>query len=83
MYRHESGTALSEWTFDAQGELAGVVVTSDTGGYCDGGLSYRGYSKVAVYGSPCEATGEGEDQCAAGGQGGAGGQVGAAGSGGA
>ena len=79
MFRHESDTTISEWTFDAQGELAGVVFTSDVLESCPD----VAYSKVAVYGSPCEATGEGEDQCGAGGQGGANGQGGAAGSGGA
>lgn len=66
VFRQQSGAKMSEWTFDDQGELVGVVLTSDALESCWRVLS----SKVAVYGSPCEATGEGEDQCSAGGQGG-------------
>jgi hypothetical protein len=73
VFRHQSGATVTESSFDADGELVGIVVASDTSKRCLDG----GYSKVAVYGSPCEATGEGEDQCGAGGQGGAGGSGGA------
>lgn len=75
VFRHQSGATMSEWTFDAQGELAGVVFTSDALESCPD----VAYSKVAVYGSPCEATGEGEDQCGAGGQGGSSGAGGGGG----
>jgi hypothetical protein len=79
VFRRETGKTVSEWTFDAQGELAGVVFTSDALESCP----KVAYGKVAVYGSPCEATGEGEDQCGAGGQGGSSGADGAGGAGGA
>lgn len=78
VFRHQSGATVNEWSFDAEGELVGIVVASDTSKRCLDG----GYSKVAVYGRPCEAMGDGNDQCGAGGQG-MGGTGGASGSGGA
>lgn len=79
IFRHQSDTESSEWSFDDTGKLLGVAVTKGAAESCVGGV---GYSKVAVYGKPCEAVGEGVDQCGAGGQGGAAGR-GAGGQGGA
>jgi hypothetical protein len=76
VFRHHSGGTTHEWSFDEQGELLGVVITSDTAVQCRD----DGYSKVAVYGRPCDATGEGDEQCGAGGQNGSSGARGVAGS---
>lgn len=70
VFRHDSGTTVREWSFNADGELRGVVATSVTATPCP---NHMGYSAVAVYGKPCEAIGERTDPCTSDSQGGAGG----------
>ena len=59
LYRHHSGTTVSEWSFDTEGQLVGATVTTKTAEACFDG----GYSKMAVFGQPCEAVGGGADAC--------------------
>lgn len=60
VFHRQSDTESSEWSFDDNGKLLGVVVTNAEAKTCLGGVAY---SKVHVYGEPCEAVGEGVDQC--------------------
>jgi hypothetical protein len=73
VYRHVASDRRTEWTFDADGKLVGVVIAGSEVERCLDG----GYSKVAVFGKPCEAPGEGELLCGDTGEGGAGGAGGA------
>lgn len=71
VFRRASGTESSEWSFDDAGQLLGVVVTKAWSESCRAipdSIPYSvPYSKVAVYGEPCEVVGQGVDQCGVGG----------------